>query len=42
MVNLRLVQLTLSATGSGFSFVLDPGFHYGDYPGSRELDSGFP
>ena len=42
MVNLRLVRLTLLSTGSGFYLVLVPGFPYGDYPGSGELDSGFP
>ena len=42
MVKPRLVWLTLSATGSGFRFVLDPGFPKGDYPGPGESDSGFP
>ena len=42
MVNPRLVLLTLSATGSGFCLVLDPGFPKGDCLGPGESDSGFP
>ena len=42
MVNPRLLCSTLSATGSGFRFVLDPEFLKGCYPGPGELDSGFP
>ena len=42
MVNPRLVWLTFLVTGSGFRFVLDPGFSLGGYPGPGESDSGFP
>ena len=38
MVNLKLVQLTLSASGTGFCLLIVHGFHYGDYTGSGELD----
>ena len=37
MVNLRSLQLTLSATGSEFRFVLDHGFPQGDYPVFRGI-----
>ena len=33
MVNPSLVWLTLLVTGSGFRFLLDPGFPEGDYSG---------
>ena len=42
MVNPRLVWLNLSVTGSGFHFVLDPGFPEGDYMGPGKSDSGLP
>ena len=43
MVNLRLVQLTLLASGSGFRLILIPGFPYGEgtiqVPGNLIPDS---
>ena len=42
MVKLRLVRLHLLATGSVFRLVLVPGLPHRDYPGSGELDYGFP